>query len=133
MTIKECWNFIGWEPFFAITWEPGFSQACSFCRMLMNNKNVRFTQIPDKTNDIIFLKSPKTFFWMAQKVFGPFLSFLLFLPNGDFAQNIRLSHTTIYGPLTLSYVLEKTNEPNLKNLTDRLKDGRKDEKTDPIL
>ena len=29
--------------------------------MLMNHKNFRFTQIPDKTNDM-FLKSPKTLF-----------------------------------------------------------------------
>ena len=38
--------------------EPDFSQAC-FCRMLMNPKNFHFTQIPDKTNNVIFLKSPK--------------------------------------------------------------------------
>ena len=42
--------------------EPDFSQACSFCRMLMNHKNFRFTQIPDKTNDMIFLKNLKTLF-----------------------------------------------------------------------
>ena len=58
----EYWNPIGWEQFLAITWEPDFSQACSFCRMLMNHKNFCFTQIPDKTNDIIFLNSPKTLF-----------------------------------------------------------------------
>ena len=39
-----------------------FSQACSFCRMLMNHENFHFTQIRDKTNDMIFLKSPKTMF-----------------------------------------------------------------------
>ena len=47
---------------FAFTWELDFSQACSFLRMLMNHKNFDFTQIPDKTNDAIFLKSPKTMF-----------------------------------------------------------------------
>ena len=31
-------------------------------RMLINHKNFHFTQIPDKTSDIIFLKSPKTLF-----------------------------------------------------------------------
>ena len=31
--------------------------------MLMNHKNYHFTQIPDKINDMIFLKSPKTLFW----------------------------------------------------------------------
>ena len=39
-----------------------FSQGCSFRRMLMNHKNFRFTQMPDKSNDMIFLKSPKTLF-----------------------------------------------------------------------
>ena len=60
--IKEYWNLIDREPFLAITWEPDFSQACSFHRMLMNHKNFRFAQIRDKTNDMIFLKSPITLF-----------------------------------------------------------------------
>ena len=79
LTIKEYWNLIGWEPFLAITWEPDFSQACSFRRMLMNHKNFHFTQIPDKTNDVIFLKSPKAMF------LGHFWPFL---PDGDFFQKI---------------------------------------------
>ena len=58
----EYWNLISWEPFLAITWEPDFSQACSFCRILKDNKNFRFTPTPDKTNDLFFLKSPKTSF-----------------------------------------------------------------------
>ena len=58
--IKEYWNLIGQEPFLAITWEPDFSQACSFPRILIKYKNFNFTQIPDKTNDVISLKSPKT-------------------------------------------------------------------------
>ena len=53
-TTKEYRNLIGQEQFLAITWEPDFSQACSFCRMLMDHKNFRFTQIPDKTNEMIF-------------------------------------------------------------------------------
>ena len=36
--------------------------------MLMNHHIFHFTQIPDKTNEVIFLKSPKTMF------FGPFLT-----------------------------------------------------------
>ena len=48
MTIKEYWNLIVWEPFLAITWEPDFSEACSFRRMLMNHRNFHFTQIPEK-------------------------------------------------------------------------------------
>ena len=89
LTIKEYWNLIGWESFLAETWEPGFSQACSFCRMLMNQRKFHFTQIPDKTNDVTFLKSPKTMF------LGHFWPFLVFLPNGHFFQKIWLSHATI--------------------------------------
>ena len=92
--IKEYWNIIGREPFLAITWEPDFSQACSFRRMLINHKNFRFAQIPDKTNDVIFLKSPKTLFlghW-------PFL--VIFARWGFFPKNPALSHINIYGPLT---------------------------------
>ena len=77
---------------FAFTWEVDFSQACSFLRMLMNHENFDFTQIPGKTNDMIFLKSPKTMF------FGHVWPFL---PDRDFFQKIQLPHTTIYGPLTL--------------------------------
>ena len=47
--------------------------------MLMNHKNFRFTQIADKTIDMIFLKSPKTLF------LGHFWSFL---QDGDFLQKI---------------------------------------------
>ena len=86
--IKEYWNLIGREPFFSLTWELDFSQAYSFPRMLMNHKNFDFTQIPEKTNDMIFLKSSKTMF------LGHFWPFL---PEGDFFQKIQLSNTTIYG------------------------------------
>ena len=114
--IKEYWNLIGQEPFLAITWEPDFSQACSFRRMLMNHKNFHFTQIPDKTNDVIFLKSPNTMFW------GHFWPFL---PDGDFFQKIQLSHTTIYGLLTLCWVSEKNNEPIPRKIMGRWKEGQK--------
>ena len=85
--IKEYWNLIGQEPFLSLTSELDFSQACSFYRMLMDHKNFDFTQIPDKTNYIIFLKSPKTMF---SGHFWPFL------PDWNFFQNIQLPHTTIY-------------------------------------
>ena len=124
LTIKEYWNLIGWEPFLAVTWEPDFSQACSFHRMLMNHKNFHFTQIPDKTNDVIFLKSPKTMFLGH---FWPFL--VIFARWGFFPKNPALSHTTIYGPLTPCQVSEKTNEPILRKLTDRWKDGRMEGQT----
>ena len=87
LMIKEYWNLIGQEPFLAITWELDFSQACSFRRMLMNHNNFHFTQIPDKTNDMVFLKSLRIMF------LGHFRSFL---PNGDFFQKIRLCHTQLY-------------------------------------
>ena len=45
----------------------------------MNHKNVHFTQIPEKTNDVIFLKSPKTMFWTH---------FWSFLQDGDLFQKI---------------------------------------------
>ena len=88
--IKEFWNISGQDPFLAITWELDFSQACNFRRMLMSH-NFYFTQIPDKANDMIFLKSPKTM------LLDHFRSFL---PNGDFFQKIRLSHTITYEALT---------------------------------
>ena len=88
-SIKEYWNLIVQEPFLAITWQPDFSQTCSFGRMLINHKNFYFTQILDKTNDTIFLKSPKTMF------FGHFWPFL---PYRDIFPKIQLPHTTLYGP-----------------------------------
>ena len=60
--------------------------------MLMNRKNFHFTQIPDETNDVIFLKSPETMFLDH---------FWSFLPDGHFFQKICLPDTTIYEPLTL--------------------------------
>ena len=81
----------------------------------MNHKNFDFTQIPDKTNDGIFLKSPKTMFLDH---FWPFL------PDGNFFQKTQLSHTTIYRPLTLCQVSEKTNEPIPRKIMDRWKEGQ---------
>ena len=84
----------------------------------MNHRNFHFTQIPDKTNDKVFLNSPET---MLLDHFWPFWSFL---PNEVFFQNIlALLHTAIYGPLTPCEVSEKTDEPNLRKLTDKQKDG----------
>ena len=96
LTIKEYWDLIGQEPFLAITWEPDFSQASSFCRMLMSHKNFHFTQIPDKTNDVIFFKKSKN------PVFGHCWPFLVIFPDGYFFQKIWLSHKTICGPPTPS-------------------------------
>ena len=60
----------GWEPFLAITWEPDFSQACTFRKMLKDHKNFRSTSIPDKSNNLIFLKRPKyRCFWPVLTIF----------------------------------------------------------------
>ena len=90
--IKECWNLIGQEIFLDITWKPDFSQACSFRRMLLNHKNFHFTQITAKTDDAVFLKSPKTMF------FGHFWPFLAILTSnsifGRFPPLIRVGFQT---------------------------------------
>ena len=48
LIIKEYWYLIGQETLLAITWEPNFSQTCSFCRMLKGNKKFRFKLIQAK-------------------------------------------------------------------------------------
>ena len=79
--------------FLIITWESDFSQARSFHRMLMNHKNFRFTPISGKTNDMIFLKSPKTLF------LGHFWSFL---PDGKFfSKNLAVTRNYIWAPNTM--------------------------------
>ena len=83
---------IGQQPFLAITWEPDFSQACSFCRMLTN---FRFIQIPDKTNHMIFLKSPNS-------VFGTFLTiFGHSCPMRFFPKNLAVTHNYIWARNTM--------------------------------
>ena len=64
--------------------------------MLINHKNFHLTQIPDKNNDAIFLKSQKTLFW---GIFDHFWSF--FAPRCISSKNPALLHTTIHGPLTV--------------------------------
>ena len=83
--------------FLAITWEPEFSQACSFRRMLINHKNFHFRQILDKTNDVIFLKSPKTMF------LGHFFPFLVIFPwCGFFLKKFcSVTHNLIWVPNTV--------------------------------
>ena len=111
LTIKEYWNLIEQEPFWAITWEPDFSQACSFCRMLMNHKNFHFTQIPDKTNDMIFLKSPKTLFLGH---FWPFL--VIFAWWGFFPKNLAVTHNYIWAPNTMLSFRKKLMSQFRENL-----------------
>ena len=61
--------------------------------MLMNHKNFHFTQIPDKTNDVIFLKSPKTKFWA---IFGYFCSMGIFSKKSS-----SVKHNYIWAPNTM--------------------------------
>ena len=90
----------------------------------MNHKNFHLTQISDKTNDMIFLKSPETLFL---GYFWPFL--VIFAGWRFFPKNPALSHITIYGPLTACYVSEKNNEPIPWKVIDKQKDGGKDRHT----
>ena len=54
-----------------------------------------FTPMPDKSKDLIFLKSPKILY------LGHFWSFLvIFTRWGFFRKNSSVSHITKYGPLT---------------------------------
>ena len=63
--------------------------------MLMIHKNIRFTQIPDKTNDAIFLKNPKTL------LLGYFWPFLVILPDGlgiFSKESSSVTHNYIWAP-----------------------------------
>ena len=81
------------ERHFWLTCEPDFPQACSFRRMLINQKNFPFIQIPDKHNDVIFLKSPKTMF------LGHFWQFLVIFAWWRFFPKKSDCHTQLYmGP-----------------------------------
>ena len=120
-TIKEYWNLIGWESFLAITWETDFSQAWSFRRMLMNHRNFRFTQIPDKTNDVILLQSPVTMF------LGLFLPFLVIFARWGFFPKKPSSATQLYmvPNTTLSFRKKWANSEKTSR-TDRRTDKRSD-------
>ena len=109
--------------FLTITWEPDFSQACSFCRMLMNHKNFHFTQIPDKTNDVIFLKSPETMFLgHFLTIFGQFWQMRTF-----FEESGSVTHNYILAPNTMLNFRKKLMSQFWGNLRT---DGRTDRRTD---
>ena len=90
LMIKEYWNLIGRELLLSITWELHFSEACSFPRILMNHKNFHLTQIPDKHNGVIFLKSAETMFLDH---FWPFLSY-----EDSFQKNPAVIYNYIWAP-----------------------------------
>ena len=77
----------------------------------MDHKNFDFTQIPDKTNVIIFLKSPKI---MLLGHFWPFL------PNGDFFQKNPAATCNYIWPLIFQKNLTRQSQENLQA------DGRMD-------
>ena len=108
------------------TWEPGFSQACSFRRMLMNHKNFRFTQIPGKTKDMIFLKTPNTLFLgLFLTIFGHLCLMGIFSKkSGSVPSNY------IWAPNTILSFRKKLMSQFWENLGT---DGRTDGRTDPIL
>ena len=62
-------------------------------RMLINHKNFHFTQIPDKTNNVIFLKSPKTMFWA---IFDHFCLMEIFSKKSG-----SVTHNYIWAPNTM--------------------------------
>ena len=121
-SISEYLHLIGWGTFFAITSEPDFFQACSFYRMLIKHKNFYFTQIPDKTNDIIFLKSPKTM------ILGHFWPFFVIFVWWDFFKKMQLCHTKLYvAPNTMLSFRKKLLGQSWENVwIDRRMDRRMD-------
>ena len=117
MTIKEYWILIGREPFLAITWKLDFSQACSFCRMLINQKNFHFTHIPDKTNDHVF------------RPFWPFL--VIFAQWGFFPKHLAVTHNYNMDPYHHAKFQKKLMSQFRENLqTDGRMDGRMEGWTD---
>ena len=64
--------------------------------MLINHKNFHFTQIRDKINAVILLKSPETMFWI---IFDHFRSFL---PRWNAELTLELNTSELNGQLSLS-------------------------------
>ena len=102
LTIKEYLCLTGWELFLAITWRLDFFQACSFCGMLMNHKNFRFT--PHKTNDLI------SCFW----------TIFVYCQMCIFSKK-SCGHIQLYmgSMLKSCQVSEKTNEPSYRQTKGR--------------
>ena len=79
----------------------------------MNHKNFYFTQIPNKTNDVIFLKSP-----------GPFLT--IFTWWEFFPKNPAVTHNYIWTPNIMLRFRKKLMSQSQENLW---ADGRRDRQT----
>ena len=92
--------------------------------MLMNHRNFHFTQIPDKTNDLIFLKSSETMF------LGHFWSFL---SDGDFFPKNWLCHTHNYVWASNTIISFRKNQWANSEKTYGQMEGQAEGRTDPIL
>ena len=89
--------------------------------MLINHKNFHFTQIPDKTNDRIFLKSSKTIFDYFLVTFAQWVIF----PKIQ-----AVTHNYSWVPNTM---LSFRKNSILRKLADRWKDEGKDRQTHILL
>ena len=78
------------ESHFFLYLKTRFFPGMQLCRMLMNHKKFGITQIPHKTNDVIFLKSPKTMFWT---IFDHFYLIGIFSKNSS-----AVTHNYIWTP-----------------------------------
>ena len=89
--------------------------------MLMNHKNFHLTQISDKSNDIIFLKSPKTmFFGPVLTIFGHFC-----LVEISSKKSSSVTHNYIWALKTMLRFRKKLMSQSQENLwTDGRTDGQ---------
>ena len=67
-----------------------------FLQNVNEPKEFHFLQIPDKTNDVIFLKSPKTCFWVIFYHFGSFLPDWDFFPKSQTVTPLQCYKATSY-------------------------------------
>ena len=88
--LKSDWQ----RAFLAITWELDFSYIYRVCRMIKGHKFFHSTSFPDKTNDLIFLKSKKKNNCCS---FLPI--FWSFLSSGFFQKKLdSVVHISIWSP-----------------------------------
>ena len=83
--------------------------------MLKGQKYFHSTSFSEKTNELIFLKSPKT------PILGHFDHFWSLLMEGDFSRK-----TELHMGVKFQKVSEKINEPIPRKLLKKRMDGQKD-------
>ena len=91
----------------------------------MNRKNFRFTWIPYKINDTIFLKSPNTVFRPFWTIFGHFSQMGIFSKKWS-----SVTHNYIWAPNMLSF---RKNEWANSEKTYKQMEGWMERQMDPIL